>query len=204
MNAGTEARDIIAQAAREGLAIRKGGAPGMLKLRGPAETVERWKPIIVHHKADILPLVEAANDAGRPLPRLIVPAADPFARKQFGIECLSWMHAQGLVLALDGGQIVMHGNTAPVIREEAAALIELHRDDLMAALRAQDAAQQAIQRAARPCWQCRHLDTTSDAVSRLPRCDVGHPLVYRTAATRTWPGRLDARDCGDRYPGSAT
>lgn len=142
----------------------------------------------------------AANDVGRPLPGVIVPAADPFDRAQFGIECLSWLHAQGLVLALDGGQIVMHGNTAPVIREEAAALIELHRDDLMAALLAQDAAQQAIQRAARACRQCRHLDTTSDAVSRLPRCDVGHPLVYRTAATRTWPGRLDAHRCGDRAP----
>ena len=175
MNAATEARDIIAQAAREGLAIRKGAAPGMLKLRGPAEAVERWKPIIVHHKADILPLVEAANDAGRPLPGLIVPAADPFARKQFGIECLSWLHAQGLVLALDGGRIIMHGNAPPLIREEAAALIELHRDDLLAALKAQEAAQTAILRAARPSAGCVGTCTWPDARSTPGGLDSTRP-----------------------------
>ena len=145
----------------------------------------------------------AANDAGRPLPGVIVPAADPFDRGQFGVECLSWLHAQGLVLALEYDHIVMHGTAPPLIREEAAALIELHHDDLLAALLAQEAAQTAIQRAARACWQCRHLHPTSDAVSRLPRCDVGHPLVYRTAATRTLPGRLDARPCGDRKDAQA-
>lgn len=205
MNAATEARDIIAQATRDGLEILRGDAPDKIKLRGAADAVARWKPIIAQHKADILPLVEAANDAGRPLPGVIVPAADPFDPAQFGIECLSYLHAHGLVLALEFDHIVvMHGDAAPAIREEAAALIELHHDDLRAALLAQEAAQTAIQRAARACWQCRRLNTTSDAVSRLPRCDAGHPLVYRTTATRTWPGRLDARDCGDRNPGSAT
>ena len=198
MNAATKHRDIIAQAARDGVVIARGDAPGKLKLRGAADAVERWKPIIAQHKADILPLVEAANDAGRPLPGVIVPAADPFNREQFGIECLSYLHAHGLVLALEAGQIVMHGTASPLIVEEAAALVELHRDDLLVALKAQEAAQQAIQRAAAPCWQCRHLHTTTSATSRLPACDAGHPLVNRTTTTRTWPGRLDARDCGDR------
>ena len=198
MNAATEARDIIAQAARDGLEIMRDDAPDKIKLRGTADAVARWKPIIAQHKADILPLVEAANDAGRPLPGVIVPAADPFDPTQFGIECLSYLHAHGLVLALEFGHIAMHGGAAPVVREEAAALIALHGADLMAALLAQEAAQTAIQRAARACWQCRHLHTTSDAVSRLPRCDAGHALVYRATATRTWPGRSDARDCGDR------
>jgi hypothetical protein len=157
MNAATEARDIIEQATREGLEICKGGAPDKLKLRGAADAVARWKPIIAQHKADILPLVEAANDAGRPLPGVIVPATDPFDREQFGIECVSWLHAQGLVLALDGGQIVvMHGNAPPLIREEAVALIELHGADLRAALQAQEAAQAAIQRVSAPrAWRGR-------------------------------------------------
>ena len=198
MTAATEPRDIIEQAARDGLVIARGDAPGKLKLRGAADAVERWKPIIAQHKADILPLVEAANDTGRLLPGVIAPAADPFAPEQFGIECLSYLHAQGLALALEGGQIVMHGTASPLIAEEAAALVELHRDDLLAALQAQEAAQQAIQRAAVPCWQCRHLRTTASATDKHPRCGAGHPLVYRATATRTWPGRLDAKGCDDR------
>ncbi len=198
MNAATEARDIIAQATRDGLEIRKGDAPDKIKLRGAADAVARWKPIIAQHKADILPLVEAANDAGRPLPGVIVRAADQSDRELFGVECLSYLHAHGLVLALEFDHIVMHGTASPQIIEEARTLIELLGDDLLAALKAQEAAQQAIQRAARPCWQCRHLRTTSSAASQLPRCDAGHALVYRSSATRTWPGRVDARNCGDR------
>lgn len=59
-------------------------------------------------------------------------------------------------------------------------------------------AAEAIQRAARPCWDCRNLRTTSTASSRLPGCGRGHGLVWRQSATRTWPGRSDAADCGDR------
>lgn len=57
---------------------------------------------------------------------------------------------------------------------------------------------ETIQRAARPCWNCRNLSTASTASSRLPRCGRGHGLVWRQSATRSWPGRLDAADCGDR------
>ena len=71
-------------------------------------------------------------------------------------------------------------------------------DDLLAVPQAQEAAQQAVQRAAAPCWQCRHLNTTTSATNRLPTCGAGHRLTWRTTTTRTWPGRLDARDCGDR------
>ncbi len=144
------------------------------------------------------PAPSAGNDAGRPLPGVMVPATDPFDREQFGVECLGYLHAHGLVLALDAGKIIMHGTGAPLIREEAAALVELHRDDLLAALKAQEGAQQAIQRAARPCWHCRHLRTTSSATSRLPTCAAGHGLAWRTTTTRAWPGRLDASDCKDR------
>lgn len=202
MNAAAEARDIITQAARDGLAILRGDAPGKLKLRGVADAVAKWKPIIAQHKTDILPLVEASNDAGRPLPGVIVPAADPFDREQFGVECLAWLHMHGLVLALEAGQIVRHGSAALQIVEEADALMILHRDDILAALQAQEATRQAIQRAAAPCWECRSLRATPSAASALPGCAAGHRLVYRATATRTWPGRLDAQDCGDRQNGA--
>ena len=139
-----------------------------------------------------------ANDAPRPLPGEIVPAADPFDREQFGIECLSYLHAHGLALALEAGQIVAHGIASPQIVEEAAALVELHRADLLAALQAQEAAQQAIQRAAVSCAQCRHLRASASARDRRPGCNAGHRLVYRTTTTRTWPGRADAQGCNER------
>lgn len=199
MKAAIHPHEIVEQASRDGVVIRIGDTPGKLKLRGTAEAVAKWKPLVAQHKADILPLVEASNDEpGRPLPGVIAPAADPFDREQFGIECLTYLHAYGMVLALESGQIVMHGTASPQIVAEAAALIELHRADLMAALEAHEAAESAIQRAARPCWQCRYLCTVSSASSRLPTCNAGHPLVYRTSATRTWPGRADANQCGDR------
>ena len=56
---------------------------------------------------------------------------------------------------------------------------------------------------ARSCWGCRNLHTATSATDRLPRCNAGHRLVYRTTATRTWPGRVDSRDCGNRQPGAA-
>ena len=85
--------------------------------------------------------------------------------------------------------------------EERAAIIE--EGCKISRAEAEQMAVEVIQRA-RACWGCRHLRTSASATSRLPRCDAGHPVIWRSAATRTWPGRLDARDCGDRNPGSAT
>ena len=63
---------------------------------------------------------------------------------------------------------------------------------------AEPVAREAIQRAAAPCRDCQRLHTVPGANNRFPWCKAGHPLVYRASATRTWPGRSDAADCGDR------
>lgn len=74
---------------------------------------------------------------------------------------------------------------------ERAAILEY--DAGLTRAEAEREAAAMIQRA-KACWQCRHLAATG----KPPRCAKGHALVHRTTATRTWPGRLDARDCGDR------
>jgi hypothetical protein len=79
--------------------------------------------------------------------------------------------------------------------EERAAIIE--EGCKVSRAEAEQMAAEVIERA-RACWGCRNLRTTTNASNQLPLCVLGHPLVYRAAATRTWPGRLDARECGDR------
>ena len=78
---------------------------------------------------------------------------------------------------------------------ERAAILEY--DAGMARADAEQMAVELIERA-RSCWGCQRLCTATSATDRLPRCNAGHRLVYRTTATRTWPGRSDARDCDDR------
>lgn len=84
---------------------------------------------------------------------------------------------------------------------ERAAIIE--EGCQVSRAEAEQMAAEVIQRA-RACWSCRNLHTATSASNQLPRCEAGHRLVYRTTATRTWPGRVDARDCKDRDPGAAT
>lgn len=98
MNAAAEYRDIIEQAARDGLAFARGTAPGKLKLSGPTDAIRKWKPIIAQHKANILPLIEASNDEGRPLPGVIVPAADPL---DDGLTALLAAHGDGSAQGVD-------------------------------------------------------------------------------------------------------
>ena len=150
MKAAIHPREIVEQANRDGVVIGIGDAPGKLKLRGTADAVARWKPIIAQHKADILPLVEAANDAGRPLPGVLHIAADPFDPADFGLECITHLHQQGIVAALVGDAIHLHGlaEASPAVADEADALLHLHGNDLRAALRAQQRARQAIDQAA--------------------------------------------------------
>ena len=85
--------------------------------------------------------------------------------------------------------------------QERAAILEY--DAGLSRAEAEREAAEVIQRA-RACWNCRNLRATTSATDKRPHCALGHRLVYRATATRTWPGRLDARDCGDRNPGSAT
>ena len=79
--------------------------------------------------------------------------------------------------------------------EERAAILEY--DAGLSRAEAEREAAEVIQRA-RACWNCRNLHTATSASNQLPRCEAGLRLVYRSSATRTWPGRLDARECGDR------
>ena len=79
--------------------------------------------------------------------------------------------------------------------EERAAIIE--EGCQVDRAEAERMAGEVIKRA-RSCWGCRNLHTTTSTTDSLPRCNAGHRLVCRTTATRTWPGRLDAHDCGDR------
>jgi hypothetical protein len=46
--------DVLAEAARLGVSIRPGGAPGKLKLTGPAEAVKQLLPLVERHKAELL------------------------------------------------------------------------------------------------------------------------------------------------------
>ena len=93
----------------------------------------------------------AANDAaGRQLPVVLHIAADPLDAADFGLECITYMHQQGIVAELVGDAIRLHGLDAasPAAADEADALLVLHADDLRAALRAQQGARQAIHTAA--------------------------------------------------------
>ena len=79
--------------------------------------------------------------------------------------------------------------------QERAAILEY--DAGLSRIEAEREAAAMIQRA-KACWGCCNLRTTTSATDKRPRCGARHPLVYRATATRTWPGRLDARDCDDR------
>ena len=81
---------------------------------------------------------------------------------------------------------------------ERAAILEF--DAGLARAEAERIAVELIERA-RCCWGCRNLRAARGATDRLPCCEREHRLVWRTTATRTWPGRLDARACGDRQAG---
>lgn len=52
---------LIQQAERDGVVILAEG--GQVKLRGPAEVIQRWRPILAQHKAEIVAtLNSAANE----------------------------------------------------------------------------------------------------------------------------------------------
>jgi hypothetical protein len=66
--------DMLAEAARLGVSIRPGGAPGKLKLTGPAEAVKQLLPLVERHKAELLEILterQAAPELPKPDPRLI-------------------------------------------------------------------------------------------------------------------------------------
>lgn len=145
MNA-ISARGLIEQARADGVKIVV--EAGRVKLRGAPAAVADWASKLRPFKSQIVEVARTASNEGRKLPGAVILSRDSFDTEEFGLECVSWLHAHGLVLALEGHEIVMYGATSQLIREEAAALVELHHENLVLALRAQKAAQSAIDRAA--------------------------------------------------------
>jgi len=120
---------------------------------------------------------------------------------------LDWLHSLGVVLTLEGGALTAHGlDTLPEpLREEVEVLLlpEVQGRDLLAAVRARDAATAAIERAMplQRCWGCRHLVARDAHRGHAPLCAKGHALAWRRTGpggVRTVPLRVDRRGpCGD-------
>ncbi|SCC95426.1 hypothetical protein THIX_90195 [Thiomonas sp. X19] len=93
---------------------------------------------------------QGVEQGNRRLPGVLHIAADPFDPADFGLECITHLHQHGIVAALVGDAIHLHGlaEASPAVADEADALLHLHGNDLRAALRAQQRARQAIDQAA--------------------------------------------------------
>jgi hypothetical protein len=76
MSAAIRPGDVLAEAARLGVSIRPGGAPGKLKLTGPAESVQRLTPLVAQHKAELLEMLTERQTAPE-LPREFCDRRDP-------------------------------------------------------------------------------------------------------------------------------
>jgi hypothetical protein len=67
------ADDVLAEAARLGVSIRPGNAPGRVRMVGPSEAVQRLTPLVAQHKAELLEALterQAAPEPPKPEPRL--------------------------------------------------------------------------------------------------------------------------------------
>lgn len=225
MNAAIEPREIIEQASRDGLAILRGDAPGKLKLRGAAEAVAKWKPLVAQHKTDILPLVEASNDDTPTIEALLAAHGDGSAA---GVDWSAWrlttatrsatwavINRRGLTLLFTVEPIPQprsYPQAWPVERiapwpdveadaedfEERAGILEF--DAGLAREAAEREARRLIE-ASRWCSGCRHMDALRRPDDARPHCAIGHALTWRQigpGGVLTRPGRSDARNCGDR------
>ena len=86
--------------------------------------------------------------------------------------------------------------------EERAGILEF--DAGLAREAAEREARRLIE-ASRWCSGCRHMDALRRPDDARPHCAIGHALTWRQVGpggVLTRPGRSDARDCGDRTPGS--
>jgi len=209
----TDVRDLLEAAAADGvLAVL---VDGRLKLRGKLSALPVWtERLRPHREAVIDHLRAAANDPaparpiqGRPaVLRLPQRPGDP---GEEALLLLDWLHSLGVVLTLEGGALAAHGlDTLPEpLREEVQILLlpEVQGRDLLAAVRARDAATAAIERAMpmpmQRCWGCAHLSTRDAHRGHAPQCQRGHALAWRRTGpggVRTVPLRVDQRGpCGD-------
>jgi hypothetical protein len=199
-----DAVTVIRQARDAGLRLELAGE-GLAVTPSDRLTPE-LRALLREHKGEILPILRAANDT--------VPAIDVLLARHGaatgggGVQWATWIVTRATAssswLVLTPSGLTLLRTAAPVPRPRSysqAWPVERKtpwpEDDAPDPSTEQPAAD-AIRHAARPCWDCVALRTTHTASSKLPRCDHGHALVYRATATRTWPGRADAADCGDR------
>jgi hypothetical protein len=54
MSAAIRPDDVLVECARAGVILKPSGAPGKVKLTGPAEAVRRLLPLVERHKAELL------------------------------------------------------------------------------------------------------------------------------------------------------
>jgi hypothetical protein len=141
--------DLLAEAARLGVSIRPGSAPGKVKLTGPAEAVRRLLPLVERHKAELLGALAEQ--------RLIANGYVPASRQELGRMAERVERAEALGLSA----------------READALADLllRRDregpqDMRACLECQHI------RADRDGWRCAALrwSLPRELVTRLQRC----------------------------------
>ncbi len=156
----------------------------------------------------------AANDPAparppQPRPAVIREPQHPGDPQEEALALLDQLHAWGVVLSLEHGELRAHGlDRLPAeLREEVDALMHpaVMGRDLLAAVQARDAAMQAIERAPlQRCWGCRHVTTFDAHRGHAPRCQRGHALTWRdlNPGRRTTPLRVDQRGpCGDYTKG---
>jgi hypothetical protein len=83
------ADDVLAEAARQGVSVRPGSAPGRVKLTGPAEAVKRLTPLVAQCKTALLEVLterQAAHEPPAPDPRLIAANRQELERMAARVE----------------------------------------------------------------------------------------------------------------------
>ena len=214
-----EALTVIRQARAAGLTLAVAGDG--LRVAPRERLTPELRELLSEHKPEVLAVLAAANEAPN-IEALLAVHGDGSAG---GVDWSAWklttatsspawavVNPQGLTLLLTVEPIPKPRSYAlawPVERiapwpdveddldeefQERAAILEY--DAGLGRAEAECEAALLIQRA-KACWGCRNLRTATGSTDKRPRCDAGHVLVYRTTATRTWPGRLDAKHCGE-------
>ena len=197
-----EALTVIRQARAAGLTLEVAGEG--LRVAPRERLTPELRELLSEYKPEVLAVLSAANDA--PTVEAMIALHGDGATG--GVDWSAWklttatsspawavVNPLGLTLLLTVEAIPQPRSCAQAWPLERIVPWPEIEDD---AADAEPLAREAIQRAAAPCWDCRRLHSATSGSNRLPRCDAGHPLVYRISATRTWPGRSDAADCGDR------
>jgi hypothetical protein len=140
--AAVKPSDVLVECARAGVVIKLGNAPGRVRMVGPSEAVQRLKPLVARHKAELLEVLTGRQAAPAP-----EPAPDPR---------LSWSDC----LPATAAEVVRM-----LERTEAFERMGLAPDEV-------DLAADRLLRRDREGWRCASLRQSlpRDLVIRLQRC----------------------------------